>query len=102
MKESTTRTLRTLVQGAVALAAAAPLLVAAAGIPEHTAGVAVFLAVASGVTRVMALPVVDTLLPGWLRLHDRRPGPDPDPPSGPVPLPAAPEAGTSTGPREVL
>ncbi|WP_406296192.1 hypothetical protein OG948_12335 [Embleya sp. NBC_00888] len=99
MKESTTRTLRTLVQGAVALAAAAPMLLTAAGVPEHTAGVAIFLAVAGAITRIMALPMIDTLLPGWLRSRD--PGPDadpaPDPSSGPIGIrTAGPTPGTDS------
>ncbi|MFJ6214993.1 hypothetical protein ACIQGZ_16905 [Streptomyces sp. NPDC092296] len=67
MKDSTRRTVRSTVQTALSLAAAAPLIVAASGIPETTAGVGAGLAVAAGVTRVMALPQVDRLLPAWLR-----------------------------------
>lgn len=65
--DSTRRTLRTIVQDGLSLAAAAPLIVAASGVPETTAGVAVGLAVAAGITRVMALDSVDRLLPSWLR-----------------------------------
>lgn len=67
MKDSTRRTLRTVFQYSVSLAAALPFLVDASGIPETTTGVATGLAVAAGLTRVMALPVVDRLLPAWLR-----------------------------------
>ncbi|MFE1751096.1 hypothetical protein [Streptomyces anandii] len=39
----------------------------AAGIPEAAAGVGLALALASAITRVMALAVVENLLPAWLR-----------------------------------
>lgn len=68
MKDSTRRTIRTVVQSALSLAAAAPLIVEASGVPETTAGVGAGLAVAAGITRVMALPAVDRLLPSWLRM----------------------------------
>ena len=61
-------------QDAVSLAAALPLIVQASGVPETTAGVGVGLAVAAAVTRVMALPAVDRLLPGWLRMAARDSG----------------------------
>ncbi|WP_406298051.1 hypothetical protein OG948_21205 [Embleya sp. NBC_00888] len=70
MKDSTRRTIRTLVQGALSLAAGLPVIVTASGIPQTTAGVGVVLAVAGGLTRVMATPVVDRLLPSWLRAVD--------------------------------
>lgn len=69
MRDSTRRTVRTVVQSAVSLAAAVPLLVQAAGVPETTAGVGLALAVAAAVTKVMTLPVVDRLLPAWLRME---------------------------------
>lgn len=56
---------RTAIQTAIALAALLPLIVAASGIPETSAAVAGALAVAAGVTRVMALPQVDALLSRW-------------------------------------
>nr|BFD90724.1 hypothetical protein KitaXyl93_20840 [Kitasatospora sp. Xyl93] len=67
MRDSTRRTIRTTVQTALSLAAAAPLIVDAAGIPQTAWGVGAGLAVAAGITRVMALPVVDRMLPRWLR-----------------------------------
>lgn len=67
MKDSTRRTLRTVFQGGVSLAAAAPLLVDAAGLDATLPGVAVFLAVSAAITRLMALPLVDKLLPAFLR-----------------------------------
>lgn len=60
------RTIRTVVQTALGLLAALPLIVQASGVPQTTAGLSVALAVAAGITRVMALPVVDGLLPAWL------------------------------------
>ncbi|MER5350572.1 hypothetical protein ABT093_09600 [Kitasatospora sp. NPDC002551] len=73
MKDSTRRTIRTTLQTTLGIAAALPLIVDASGIPEATPGVGVGLAVAAGLTRVMALPAVDRLLPRWLRT-----APDPD------------------------
>jgi hypothetical protein len=67
MKDSTRRTIRTGCQFVVSLAAALPLIIPASGIPDSAPGVGVGLAVALGLTRVMALPVVDRLLPSWLR-----------------------------------
>lgn len=55
-------TVRTIIQAVIALAAAAPLLVAASGLDGGAAGVAVFVSVSAAVTRVMALPVVDDFL----------------------------------------
>lgn len=73
MRDSTRRTIRTTVQTGLSLAAAAPLIVDASGIPQTAWGVGAGLAVAAGITRVMALPAVDRLLPRWLRS-----APDPD------------------------
>ncbi|MEU3222601.1 hypothetical protein ABZ695_05510 [Streptomyces sp. NPDC006976] len=67
MTDASRRTLRTIVQTALALAAGLPLIIDAAGIPQTAAGVGLALAIAGGITRVMALPVVDNLLPRWLR-----------------------------------
>ncbi|WP_328620820.1 hypothetical protein [Streptomyces sp. NBC_00354] len=67
MTDASRRTLRTVVQTVLALAAGLPLIIDAAGIPQAAAGVGLALAVAGGVTRVMALPVVEALLPAWLR-----------------------------------
>ncbi|QGH75765.1 hypothetical protein L3Y25_gp036 [Gordonia phage Syleon] len=61
---------RTVFQVVIALAAALPLIVVASGVPATAAGVGVALAVAAGVTRVMALPVVNDLIDQyvpWLR-----------------------------------
>ncbi|MGA5268037.1 hypothetical protein [Streptomyces lydicamycinicus] len=67
MTDATRRTIRTVVQTVLGLAAGLPLIIDAAGIPQTAAGVGVALAVAGGLTRVMALPVVENLLPAWLR-----------------------------------
>ncbi|MGW7416144.1 hypothetical protein [Streptomyces sp. NPDC054863] len=67
MTDASRRTVRTLVQTALALAAGLPLILEASGIPQTAAGVGVALAVAGGITRVMRLPVVESLLPAWLR-----------------------------------
>lgn len=67
MTDAARRTIRTVVQTVLGLAAGLPLIIDAAGIPQTAAGVGVALAVAGGLTRVMALPVVENLLPSWLR-----------------------------------
>ncbi|MGW2485175.1 hypothetical protein ACWCWQ_35700 [Streptomyces sp. NPDC001571] len=67
MTDATCRTVRTIVQTILGIAAGLPLIIDASGIPQSAAGVALVLAVAGGLTRVMALPVVENLLPGWLR-----------------------------------
>ncbi|MEL3944509.1 hypothetical protein [Streptomyces sp. LNU-CPARS28] len=67
MTDASRRTVRTLVQNVLAIAAGLPLIIDAAGIEQTAAGVGLALAVAAAITRVMALPVVDNLLPAWLR-----------------------------------
>ncbi|WP_405973311.1 hypothetical protein OG496_31380 [Streptomyces sp. NBC_00988] len=67
MTDANRRTIRTIVQTVLALTSGLPLLINAAGIPQTAAGVGVVLAVAGAITRVMALPVVENLLPVWLR-----------------------------------
>ena len=67
MQDSTKRTMRTVVQSALGLAVVLPIIVEAAGIPAALPWVAGALAVAGAVTRIMALPAVQRLLPGWLR-----------------------------------
>ncbi|MGI5338649.1 hypothetical protein ACQEVS_15185 [Streptomyces sp. CA-181903] len=71
MTDSTKRTLRTLVQTAVAFAVALPAIADASGVPSTLPWVAGALAVAGGLARVMALPAVQALLPRWLRTDDR-------------------------------
>ncbi|MFS4105138.1 hypothetical protein [Streptomyces sp. PD-S100-1] len=66
-KDSTKRTIRTVLQTAVGTAVALPGIVAASGIPTALPWVAASLAVAGGFARVMALPSVQALLPSWLR-----------------------------------
>ncbi|MEU2393963.1 hypothetical protein [Streptomyces sp. NPDC007369] len=72
MTDAQRRTARTIVQTVLALAAGLPLIIDAAGIPQTAAGVGIALAVAGAITRVMALPVVDSLLPAWLRAAPAR------------------------------
>lgn len=76
MTDSARRTLRTTVQTLLGVLAAIPLLVDAGDLPSTLPGVGVLLGVATVVTRVMANPAVDRLLPGWLRAK-----PDPDAPA---------------------
>lgn len=61
------RAARTVLQAAVGLALALPLIVQASGIPESLPWVGGALAVAGGFARIMALPKVQALLPRWLR-----------------------------------
>ncbi|WP_216588525.1 hypothetical protein [Streptomyces brasiliscabiei] len=70
MKDSTKRTWRTVLQTALGIAVLLPLIVEASGIPATLPWVAVALAVAGGVARVMALPGVQALIPSWLRTDD--------------------------------
>ncbi|MFE9819493.1 hypothetical protein [Streptomyces sp. NBC_00236] len=67
MSDAARRTLRTLVQTALALAVLLPALVDASGVPATLPRVAGALAVAGALTRVMAVPGVQALLPAWLR-----------------------------------
>ncbi|GAA2294185.1 hypothetical protein GCM10010149_47690 [Nonomuraea roseoviolacea subsp. roseoviolacea] len=67
MSNDTKRALRTALQTLLGVAVALPLIVDASGIPETATGVAGALAVAGGLSRVMALPAVQALMPSWLR-----------------------------------
>ncbi|WP_030659706.1 MULTISPECIES: hypothetical protein [Streptomyces] len=68
--DTTKRTARTVLQTAVGVAIALPAIVDASGIPEALPWVAAALAVAGGFARVMAVPAVQSLLPGWLRTSE--------------------------------
>ncbi|MFI0906756.1 hypothetical protein ACH4TE_25020 [Streptomyces sioyaensis] len=74
MSEADRRTVRTIVQTVLGLAAAFPLIVDTAGIPRTAAGVGVTLAVVMAVTRVMQLEQVQKLIPRWLRSAISDPG----------------------------
>ncbi|MGO4630485.1 hypothetical protein AB4225_06010 [Streptomyces sp. 2RAF24] len=67
MSDAAKRTARTILQTALGLAVALPAIVDASGIPAALPWVAGALAVAGGLTRIMAHPSVQRLLPGWLR-----------------------------------
>ncbi|WP_371652508.1 MULTISPECIES: hypothetical protein [unclassified Streptomyces] len=62
MTDAAKRTIRTVLQTAVALAVALPAIVDASGVPASLPWVAGALSVAGGLARVMALPVVEALL----------------------------------------
>ncbi|GLF94870.1 hypothetical protein [Streptomyces yaizuensis] len=62
MKDTSKRTIRTTFQTAVAVAAVLPGVVDASGIPATLPWVAGALAIAGAVTRVMALPAVESVL----------------------------------------
>jgi hypothetical protein len=89
MTEAARRTARTVVQTAVAIAVVLPALVDASGLPASLPWVAAALAVAAGLTRVMALDAVQRLLPPWLRT-----------PPPPVAAPAAARTATRSATRE--
>ena len=76
MTDATKRAARTILQTALGIAVVLPAIVDASGIPESLPWVAGALAVAGALTRVMALPGVQRLLPGWLRT-DTAPAPAP-------------------------
>jgi hypothetical protein len=67
MTDALRRTLRTGLQVVLGLAAGLPELVHTADLPSTLPGLGIALAVAAAVTRLMASPVVDSLLPGWLK-----------------------------------
>ncbi|PZT76034.1 MULTISPECIES: hypothetical protein [unclassified Streptomyces] len=67
MSEAAKRTARTVLQTAVGIAVVLPAIVDAAGLPETLPWVAGALAVAGALSRVMAVPAVQLLLPSWLR-----------------------------------
>jgi hypothetical protein len=66
--DSGRRTLRSVVQFAITLAAAMPVIIAGLGVdPVSTPGVATLLAASAGVVRVFNSPIVESRLPAWLR-----------------------------------
>ncbi|MFD8210362.1 hypothetical protein ACFV2S_28630 [Streptomyces sp. NPDC059695] len=67
MSDAAKRTARTVLQSAVGIAVVLPAVVDASGIPATLPWVAGALAVAGGLARVMALDLVQNLLPSWLR-----------------------------------
>ncbi|MEF3114477.1 hypothetical protein [Streptomyces chrestomyceticus] len=73
MTPAAKHTVRTIVQTAVALAVMLPAIVDASGIPESLPWVAGALAVAGALTRIMALPGVQALMPRWLRTDPAAP-----------------------------
>ncbi|MFJ3900428.1 hypothetical protein [Streptomyces sp. NPDC090025] len=76
MSEAAKRTARTVLQTAVALAVVLPAIVDAAGLPTALPWVAGALAAAGALTRVMAVPAVQNLLPSWLRTTQEAAGDD--------------------------
>ncbi|MFI5533763.1 hypothetical protein ACIA8O_35030 [Kitasatospora sp. NPDC051853] len=75
MTDSTRRALRTTLQTVLGLLAALPLLVDSGTLPATLPGLAVAVGVSTTLTRLMALPGVERLLPSWLH---RAPGQEPD------------------------
>lgn len=62
MSASVKRTIRTIVQTGIAMAAGLPLIIQASGADARAGGVVLALAVSGAVTRIMALPVVEQML----------------------------------------
>ncbi|MFF2331862.1 MULTISPECIES: hypothetical protein [unclassified Streptomyces] len=79
MSDAAKRTVRTVLQTALGIAVLLPTLVDVSGIPATLPWVAGALAVAGAVTRVMAVPAVQRMLPGWLRTDLPQPRALPDP-----------------------
>jgi hypothetical protein len=67
MSDAARRTIRTVVQVVIGLAIALPELVHTAGLPDTLPGLGTALAVSAVIARLMASPIVDQLLPGWLK-----------------------------------
>ncbi|MDT0610098.1 hypothetical protein [Streptomyces lancefieldiae] len=93
MSDAARRTARTVLQTAVSLALLLPALVDAAGLPATLPWIAGALAVSGALTRVMAVPAVQTLLPGWLRTLPPGAEPAGTEPSGSKPSGAAHDRG---------
>ncbi|MFG2138013.1 hypothetical protein [Streptomyces sp. NPDC048650] len=70
MSEAAKHTARTVLQTALALALVLPAVVEAAGVSAALPWAGCALAAAGALTRIMALPDVQRLLPGWLRTLD--------------------------------
>jgi len=70
MSDAAKRTARTVLQTALGIAVVLPAVVDASGIPAALPWIAGALAVAGALTRVMALPGVQALLPSWIRTND--------------------------------
>ncbi|MGW4648344.1 hypothetical protein [Kitasatospora sp. NPDC004289] len=66
MTDSTRRALRTTLQTLLGLLAALPLLADSGTLPATLPGLAVAVSVSTALTRLMALPGVEALLPSWL------------------------------------
>ncbi|MFF5917977.1 hypothetical protein ACFY8C_06520 [Streptomyces flavochromogenes] len=82
MSDAAQRTARTVLQTAVGIAVVLPAIVDASGIPATLPWVAGALAVAGGLARVMALDLVQNLLPSWLRTDSGTRGPIGSPAEG--------------------
>jgi hypothetical protein len=84
MSDASRRTVRTIVQTTLSLAASLPILVNAADIPHTAAGTGTALAVAASVTRLMQSDQVQKLLPKLLRSAIPSPegSPEPEPTTG--------------------
>ncbi|MFB7112988.1 hypothetical protein [Streptomyces sp. NPDC056190] len=77
MSEAAKRTLRTVLQTAVGLCVLLPTVVDTAGVRQTLPWAAGALTVTAALTRAMAVPGVQALLPAWLRT-EARPSTDAD------------------------
>ncbi|MET9529671.1 hypothetical protein ABZY02_03735 [Streptomyces sp. NPDC006649] len=90
MTPTTIRALRTVVQTAVGIAIALPALVDSGTLPRSLPWVGAALTVSGLLSRVMAVPAVQSLLPAWLTTSDSVPvSGAPDTTTAPAPAPAA-------------
>lgn len=83
MKDSTRRLARTVFAVLAGAAAGMPLLLHTAGLPDTLPGLGAVLAVSGAITRLLALPLVDSWLPDWLRSAPARAELPPIPPEAP-------------------
>ncbi|WP_405562073.1 hypothetical protein [Streptomyces sp. NBC_01180] len=97
MTQTTIRALRTVVQTAVGIAIALPALVNSGTLPRSLPWVGAALTVAGLLSRMMAVPSVQSLLPAWLTTCDSVPVPgarDTGAPDRHTPGPDAPQPDT--------
>ncbi|MFE2376381.1 hypothetical protein [Streptomyces sp. NPDC059398] len=75
MTPTTIRVLRTVIQTAAGIALALPALVDSGTLPRSLPWVGAALAVSGLLSRAMAVPAVQSLLPAWLTAPDSPPSP---------------------------
>lgn len=94
MSPAAIRSLRTVLQTAVGIAVALPALVESGALPRSLPWVGAALAVSGLLSRAMALPAVQALLPAWLST--------PEPPATPTPASTGPATVPADAPTATL